>query len=452
MTPSRFVMGPELLPKEKAKLRLGLQDHPLGPPIDPGYVQAGPFYDAILSGRPYLVKALVLFGSDPLIRYGDVLHGKEAFTALDFYIHMDVFANPTSSFADLLLPASTPWESEALKPSFALKDSTQEAAGWAQLRKSVVPPLASTRSDLSVIFDLARRLGLGKHFFDGDIEKAWRYQLEPSSITLEQLRAHPIGVKCNVVTQYRKYAAVDPSTGIVGGFPTPSRKLELYSARFAAAGYDPLPSHSEPAESPIGTSELARAYPLILTSFRHLQLVDQQHRNIPRLRRAVPEPIIEIHPGTAAGLGIVDGDWVNLETLAGKIRLKAKYNDALNRKSRLCSLRVVAGMRRVGSLRVRSVLAEGGQCQFDYLERLYRSDQRLGAAPLAHVSHYERRLSRSAKACLDYRTVLSTPNHQLLALSRGTTLRETRYRTFSHGCCCYPIKLANRRRISAVPR
>jgi anaerobic selenocysteine-containing dehydrogenase len=330
MTPSRFLMGSELLPREKAKLRLGLEEHPLGPPNDPGHVQAGAFYDAVLSERPYPVKALVLFGSDPLIRYGDALRGKQAVSALDFYVQMDLFANSTSSLADLLLPASTPWESEAPKPSFSFKGSAKDAAAWAQLRKVVVPPLADARSDLLVIFDLACCLGLGEHFFGGDIEKAWRYQLEPSGITLEQLRTHPIGVKNDFATHYRKYASADPSTGKPRGFPTPSRKIEVYSARFAAAGYDPLPAHNEPLETPVATSELAREYPLILTSFRHLQFVDQQHRNIPRLRRAVREPVLEIHPGTAAEIGVGDGEWVSLETVEGKIRLKAKCNDALH--------------------------------------------------------------------------------------------------------------------------
>jgi anaerobic selenocysteine-containing dehydrogenase len=329
-TPSRPIVGSQLLPREKADLRLGLVNHPLGPPNDPGYVQAAGVYDAILSGRPYPVRALMLFGSDPLLRNGDASRGKQAFTALEFYAHVDVFANPTASFADVLLPASSAWESEALKTSFFLKSSTQDAAGWAQMRKAVVPPLPNTRSDLAVIFDLACRLGLGEHFFRGDVEAAWRYQLETSGLTLEQLRASPIGLKADVATHYRKYAGLDPATGKPRGFPTPSRKLELYSARFAGAGYDPLPSHSEPAESPIGTSELARDYPLVLTSFRHLQFVDQQHRNIPRLRSAVREPMVEIHPETASDLGVLDGEWVNLETVAGAIRLKAKYNDALH--------------------------------------------------------------------------------------------------------------------------
>jgi hypothetical protein len=90
------------LPKDKAERRLGLAAHPLGPPSDPGIVQAAPFYDAILTGRPYPVKALVVFGNDPLLSHGDPARGVEALGALDFYAHVDLFANPSASFADLL--------------------------------------------------------------------------------------------------------------------------------------------------------------------------------------------------------------------------------------------------------------------------------------------------------------------------------------------------------------
>jgi anaerobic selenocysteine-containing dehydrogenase len=75
-----------------------------------------------------------------------------------------------------------------------------------------------------------------------------------------------------------------------------------------------------------------RDYPLVLTSFRHVQFVSDEHRNIPRLRNEVREPLIEIHPETAAGLMIGDGDWVNVETVVGKVRLRAKYSDSLHPK------------------------------------------------------------------------------------------------------------------------
>jgi anaerobic selenocysteine-containing dehydrogenase len=71
-------------------------------------------------------------------------------------------------------------------------------------------------------------------------------------------------------------------------------------------------------------------YPLILTFSRLVQYCDSQHRNIPRLRRQVREPVLEIHPDTAAPLGIEDGEWVHVETAVGQVRLKAKFNPSLH--------------------------------------------------------------------------------------------------------------------------
>ena len=331
--PGRPPEAPHLLPKEKAAVRLGLGDHPLGPPNDPGQVQAGNVYEAILTGRPYKVRAMVCFGSDPLLNQGDVQRGKEALTALEFYVHMDLFSNPSANFADLLLPAATGWEYEALKIGFSgsgAKGASAEASRWVQMRKAVVAPVAGARPDLAVIFDLACRLGLGEHFFGGDVDKAWRYRLESSGLTLEELRARPRGASAAVTTQYRKYQSIDPQTARARGFATPSRKLEIYSTRFASAGYDPLPRHDEPAESPLCTDE--GALPLILTYFRTVHFVNEQHRNIPRLRNEVREPVVEMHPATAAGLDVGDGEWVIVATVTAKIKLQAKFNDALHPK------------------------------------------------------------------------------------------------------------------------
>ena len=225
MSPSRPPAAPHLLPKEKAAQRLGLAEHPLGPPADPGIITAGLFYDAVLTEKPYSVKALVAFGGDALLAHGDGARGQQALEALDFYVHMDMFVNPTASFADILLPAATPWESEALKTSFGGKGGTEQAARWAQLRKALVPPAGEARSDLRVIFDLAQRMGLGAHFFDGDIEAGWRDQLEPSGLTLDALRASPVGLAAKIETHPKKYAGLDPASRHPRGFPTPTRRI-----------------------------------------------------------------------------------------------------------------------------------------------------------------------------------------------------------------------------------
>jgi anaerobic selenocysteine-containing dehydrogenase len=319
-TPTKPITGRELLPKDKANLRLGSEKHPLGPNADPGLVQAAEVYDAIIIGNPYPIKAMVLFGTDPLLGHGDPLRGKAALEALDFYVHVDTTINPSATFADVILPSATCWEREALMPSFEMAEDT---LNWAQLRPAVVKPLYESRSDTEVIFDLASRLGLSDQFFNGDIDAAWNYQLAPSGFSVQQLRQHPLGLRSNARTRQEKYADTNRRTAQPRSFDTPTGKIEIYSATFASAGYPPLPKFQ--LRKPDDNS-----YPLTLTFFRDIHFCDEQHRNIPRLRRKVPEPLLEIHPSAASAQKIKDGDWIFLDTATGRVRVRAKFNESLH--------------------------------------------------------------------------------------------------------------------------
>jgi anaerobic selenocysteine-containing dehydrogenase len=321
-TPTNPINGRELLPKSKVESRLGAEKHPLGPPADPGLVQAATVYDAIITGQPYPVKALVLFGTDPLLGHGDPLRGKAALEALDFYIHVDTTINPSANFADLLLPATTCWEREAL---LSFSEIAEDTMNWVQLRPAVAKPVEESRSDVEIIFDLAKRLGLSEQFFNGDIDAALNYQLAPSGFTTKQLRANPVGMRSDAVTHHRKYAESNSNDKKPAGFNTPTGKIEIYSTTFATAGYAPLPKFRKR-----DTNDEDKEFPLTLTFFRDIHFCDEQHRNVPRLRRAVPEPFLEIHPNTAKAQGIADGDWIFLETATGKVKLKARFNDSLH--------------------------------------------------------------------------------------------------------------------------
>jgi anaerobic selenocysteine-containing dehydrogenase len=319
-TPINSITGRELLPKDKAVLRLGSEKHPLGPNADPGLVQAAEVYDAILTGEPYPIKAMVLFGTDPLLGHGDPLRGKAALEALDFYVHVDTTINPSAMLADLILPSATCWEREALLPSFEMAEDT---LNWAQLRPAVVKPLHESRSDAEIIFDLAKRLGLSEQFFGGDIDAGFAYQLVPSEISVQQLRQNPTGLRSNARTRHEKHAKIDSRTGERRGFDTPTGKIEIYSTTFARAGYPPLPEFKQRLDD-------NEAFPLTLTFFRDIHFCDEQHRNVPQLRRKIPEPFLEINPSTANAYEINDGDWIFLETANGRVKLKAKFNESLH--------------------------------------------------------------------------------------------------------------------------
>jgi len=82
---------------------------------------------------------------------------------------------------------------------------------------------------------------------------------------MQQLRQHPMGMRARGETCFQKYAELDAATGQRRGFPIPTRKVEIYSTRFARGGYTPLPVYQEPGESLHSRPDLAQQYPLVLT-------------------------------------------------------------------------------------------------------------------------------------------------------------------------------------------
>ncbi len=311
---SNPVEGTELVSEDRPAA-VGAEQRPLGPARF-GYVSGEDLYTAMLDRR---IKTVMAFGGNMVMAHADSRRGRDALRNLDFFVQADLFMTPTAELADIVLPVTTPFESEALKIGF---EYSQEAQSLVQLRRPLVAPRGEARSDLQIVFDLATRLGLGAHFWDGDIDAAFRHQLAPSGIALDDLRAHPEGVRVPLTTRHRKYAE--------SGFATPSRKVELYSATLAAHGYDPLPAFEEPLTSPRSRPDLAARFPLVLTCAKSLFFCETQHRQVAALRKSSPDPVVEIHPTAAEARGIQAGDWVRLETPLGSVRARAKLTSALD--------------------------------------------------------------------------------------------------------------------------
>jgi anaerobic selenocysteine-containing dehydrogenase len=324
VAPTADVSGAELLPAEQRAKTLGLADRPLGPARF-GHVTSGDLYDAILDRRPYAVHGLVGFGANLLLSHADSDRGRAALRALDFYVHCDLFMNPTAEQADLVLPVASPFEREALKVGFEVN---ADAQAWVQLRGRVVEPRGEARGDTEIVFALAEKLRLGHHFWNGDIQAAYRHMLEPSGVSLEALREQPGGVRAPVETRYEKYREL--LDGMPRGFPTPTGRVELYSQILLDEGYPPLPEYAEPGMSPVARPELAARYPLVLTCSKPTLFCESQHRALPSLRRLALEPELELHPATAAERGIRAGDWVRLETPEGSVLARARLDASLN--------------------------------------------------------------------------------------------------------------------------
>jgi anaerobic selenocysteine-containing dehydrogenase len=271
--------------------------------------------DAILTGDPYPIRGLLVIGGNPAVTMPNHRRVDEALRKLELLVVLDPLLTRTARLADLVLPAATQFEKTGLIASTVWG----EYGDYALLKQKAVE-VEGCWPDWKILFELARRLGFGDAFPWKDVEEAIDYQLEPSGITVEQLKAHPGGVRFKEGERYRKYEQE--------GFGTSSGKVELYSQALQEQGQDPLPGWTEPAESPVSQPELAKEYPLIgCSAGKTVNYVHSQYRHVEALREREPEPWVRIHPEDAGSRGIVDGEWVGISSPRGSIRMKAEVTD-----------------------------------------------------------------------------------------------------------------------------
>jgi len=282
-----------------------------------GFAHPPTLFRTILSGEPYPVKALIVVGSNVVTTYPNTARIIEALNKLELLVAHDLFMTPTAEYADIVLPAAANLERDEPRLHLHIKGPR------AMFMDTVSRKLASVgerKSDWEFMIGLGRKLGYEEHF--PSLEVLADDALRPMGITWNDLKAHdyiPIPI------EYRKYEK--------SGFGTPTGKFEIYSTVMKDWGYDPLPSHVEPAESPVSTPERYRDYPLLLiTGAKQTQYYHSQGRQIPSLRKLAPEPLLEMHSDTAAALGIAAGEFAWVETVRGRLCLKVRTHDRMHPK------------------------------------------------------------------------------------------------------------------------
>lgn len=310
----------DLLSPAQQAMALGIDERPLGPPAR-GWVTARDTYRAILDGVPYRVRAMFCFGTNVLASQADYEMARRALESLEFHVHCDLFETPSARYADIVLPVNTPWEREGLRAGFEIDD---RADALIQLRQRMVAPRGESRSDNDIVFDLAVRLGMGDAFFGGNLEAGWNYQLAPTGLDVQTLRAHPEGMARPQPQFERKYAKIE--SGRVKGFATETRRVELYSEQLLRHGYSPVPVH---VKSIPASEDEARRFPLLLGSAKNGYYCHSQHRGLASLRARAPDPVVHVSSSLADRRQIAQGDWVRVTTPAGVARFRAALDEGL---------------------------------------------------------------------------------------------------------------------------
>jgi thiosulfate reductase/polysulfide reductase chain A len=279
---------------------------------------------AILTEKPYPIKAMITWTSNPLLNAANtkIVYKALKSSNLNLHVVLEHFMTPTALLADYVLPVASKLE----KP---MCSSVSDYGTEFQCGERAIEPLGERRPDYDFFRDLAIRLGLGEYFPWQTEEKFHEYRLKPLGISFKEAATERYSIHSD---EPWTYETINPKTGKPTGFATPSGKFELYSNILKNLGYDPLPFYEEPPESPLRTPQLFKDYPLILiTGGRWLPQYHSEFRQVGMgTREQHPYPLTEIHPQTAECLGIRDGDWIYIETLRGVIKQKAKLTTGID--------------------------------------------------------------------------------------------------------------------------
>jgi anaerobic selenocysteine-containing dehydrogenase len=302
----------DLLPPEQHAKRIGADRFPGLNQRPTVYAHPPSVFRAILSDQPYPVKGMIVVGNNPAVCYPNTRAVMAALQKLELLVVSDIFMTPTARAAHVVLPAASNLERDEPRLYMNIKGP---GGMFMDTSTRKVIEIGERRSDWDFLFQLGRALGYESHF--PSIEQFVAETLAPMGLTWQELRERDYVIE---PLRFKKYETE--------GFGTPTGKFELWSTIAEGWGLDPLPAHIEPEESPLSVPEVWSEYPLILnTGVRTPMYWNSNGHPLPSLRRLQPEPLLEIHPATAARYGLVNRGYAWVETRRGRLRYAVRCSN-----------------------------------------------------------------------------------------------------------------------------
>jgi anaerobic selenocysteine-containing dehydrogenase len=230
-----------------------------------------------------------------------------------FTVVHDLFLTDTARYADIVLPATSQLEHADL----------HKAYGHTVLayNQPAIAPLGQGKSNWAVMRLLAQAMGFSE---------PWLHQTEDEVITevlaaMAQKYPYFRDITLERLKQEHHVPLALESTTPYAGlqFPTPSGKVELYSAAMAGAGLDPLPGWPAP---PVENQPEGALW--LITGAAH-HFVSSTFAGQPGLLAREGAPFVEINPADAAARGLAHGDTVVVKNERGWCKLQAVVTDAV---------------------------------------------------------------------------------------------------------------------------
>ncbi|KQR70428.1 nitrate reductase [Pedobacter sp. Leaf176] len=261
-------------------------------------------FDELNTGK---LKAIWILCTNPLISLPDVRRAEEGLKKAKFVVVQDISNKvETLKYADVVLPAA----------AWAEKEGTMTNAGrYISYLSKVLQAPGEALPDAEIICRFAKKMGY-KGF---DFEDSSAIYDEHAALT-EGTNIDISGLNYQILKEKRAVQWPYPKGELSSGtkrlfenhqFYTPDKKANIIS-------FDSQ-NQSEP---------LTPEHPLILTTGR---IRDQWHTRsktgkVNKLNQHISESFLEIHPADAEKRNIKDNDVVEMSSLRGNVRLKAKLS------------------------------------------------------------------------------------------------------------------------------
>jgi len=259
----------------------------------------------IISSKPSFVKALLLYNANPIFGTPESWQVREALEKVPFIASFGNFVDETSILADIILPDHSPLESwlDDAPPSGTAKTVASLAA-------PAMSPLHNTRAMPDVLLDVAQQLG-------GDLGKSlpWKTYDEALKAAFEHLRQQKGSVTATDPDDFWQKVQDQGGWWSVEEKAAPTAVDIAYGAPLKITPqFDGDPSQ----------------FPFHLLPYASQMWYDGSLANLPWMQEA-PDPIssvmwgswVEINTQTAAKLGIVQGDLLEVASQHGTLQAPA---------------------------------------------------------------------------------------------------------------------------------
>ena len=254
--------------------------------------------DATIPGiRAANLKGWMVYGSNLPSTLPNPEQTYKAIQELDFLVTIDVLPAEICGWSDVVLPEATYLE----------RCDDLVAAPYREpfvaVRQEVVPPMYETKPGWWIAKELGRRLGIESAFPWADSMEYTKARLHAAGLSCETLQRDGVLVGSPQPIYFED--------GAPSEFATESGKIELYSNRLAAAGFDPLPTWRDgEIESPPPNS-----YRLLFG--RAPTHTFGRTTNNRLLSEVFAENEIWVHPDVARRWGLADRERVHLQNQDG---------------------------------------------------------------------------------------------------------------------------------------